>query len=93
MHNRSMNYLAHLHLGGGQPAQLLGSLYGDFVKGPLSGHWPADIEQAIQLHRQIDRSTDDHHITCQARSRFPAEKHRAAGIALGLFFDHYLARD
>ena len=32
-----MNYLAHLHLGGLQPAQLLGSLYGDFVKGRLAG--------------------------------------------------------
>src|SRR5690554_5050399 len=26
-----MNYLAHLHLGGPAPAQLLGSLYGDFL--------------------------------------------------------------
>ncbi|MFP3373284.1 ACP phosphodiesterase, partial [Pseudomonas sp. SIMBA_068] len=24
-----MNYLAHLHLGGQRPGQLLGSLYGD----------------------------------------------------------------
>lgn len=30
-----MNYLAHLHLGGQEPQQLLGSLYGDFVKGAL----------------------------------------------------------
>ena len=28
----AMNYLAHLHLGGREPQQLLGSLYGDFVK-------------------------------------------------------------
>ena len=26
-----MNYLAHLHLGGQEPQQLLGSLYGDFL--------------------------------------------------------------
>ena len=36
-----MNYLAHLHLGGPAPAQLLGSLYGDFVKGPLAGRFAA----------------------------------------------------
>ena len=66
-----MNYLAHLHLGGDAPAQLLGSLYGDFVKGPLAGQWPADIEAAIRLHRRIDVFTDNHPLQLQARARFP----------------------
>ena len=56
-----MNYLAHLHLGGDRPAQLLGSLYGDFVKGPLAGQWPAEIEAGIRLHRRIDAFTDPFH--------------------------------
>lgn len=87
-----MNYLAHLHLGGPQPADLLGSLYGDFVKGPLQGRWPADIEAAIRLHRRIDAFTDSHPIVCQARMRFPAARRRYAGILLDVFFDHCLAR-
>ncbi|MDM8347315.1 ACP phosphodiesterase [Pseudomonas sp. sp1636] len=86
-----MNYLAHLHLGGDAPAQLLGSLYGDFVKGRLGGQWPADIEAAIALHRRIDAFTDSHALLAQARSRFPAERRRCAGILLDLFFDHCLA--
>ena len=45
-----MNYLAHLHLGGDAPAELLGSLYGDFVKGPLAGQWPAAIEALSLIH-------------------------------------------
>ncbi|WP_342247128.1 acyl carrier protein phosphodiesterase [Pseudomonas sp. OTU5201] len=88
-----MNYLAHLHLGGSQPAQLLGSLYGDFVKGPLAGRWPADIEAAIRLHRRIDAFTDSHPLITQAKLRFPSERRRFAGILLDVFFDHCLARD
>ncbi|WP_137974391.1 ACP phosphodiesterase [Pseudomonas sp. F(2018)] len=88
-----MNYLAHLHLGGDAPQQLLGSLYGDFVKGPLAGRFPAEIEAAIQLHRRIDAFTDRHPLIEQARSRFPAERRRTSGILLDLFFDHCLARD
>ncbi|AYC34142.1 DUF479 domain-containing protein [Pseudomonas cavernae] len=87
-----MNYLAHLHLGGSQPAQLLGSLYGDFVKGSLAGHYPADIEAAIRLHRRIDAFTDQHPLVAQAKARFPAERRRVAGIVLDVFFDHCLAR-
>lgn len=87
-----MNYLAHLHLGGNQPAQLLGSLYGDFVKGWLSGQWPAEIEAAIRLHRRIDAFTDSHPLLDAARARFPRERRRYAGILLDLFFDHCLAR-
>ena len=86
-----MNYLAHLHLGGERPGQLLGSLYGDFVKGPLHNRWPADIEAGIRLHRQIDAFTDSHPIVLQAKQRFPQERRRYAGILVDLFFDHCLA--
>ena len=86
-----MNYLAHLHLGGSQPGALLGSLYGDFVKGPLQGHWPADVEAGIRLHRQIDVFTDSHPVVLQAKQRFPRERRRYAGILIDLFFDHCLA--
>lgn len=86
-----MNYLAHLHLGGAQPAELLGSLYGDFVKGPLQGRWPTQIEAGIRLHRQIDAFTDSHPLVLQAKGRFPSGRRRYAGILLDLFFDHCLA--
>lgn len=88
-----MNYLAHLHLGGDAPPQLLGSLYGDFVKGPLAGRWPTEIEAAIRLHRRIDAFTDSHPLQARARARFPAARRRTAGMLLDLFFDHCLARD
>lgn len=88
-----MNYLAHLHLGGDQPEQLLGSLFGDFVKGLLNGQWPAPVERSIQLHRRIDAFTDAHPVVAQARERFAASQRRYAGLVLDVFFDHCLARD
>ena len=88
-----MNYLAHLHLGGQRPGQLLGSLDGDFVKGRLQGQFPAEIEDAITLHRQIDVFTDRHGLVDIALSRFSLTRRRYAGIVLDVFFDHCLARD
>ncbi|MNF90197.1 Acyl carrier protein phosphodiesterase [compost metagenome] len=86
-----MNYLAHLYLGGQQPEQLLGSLYEDFVKGPLAGRYPLPLEAAIRLHRQIDVFTDNHPLVLQSLGRFPRERRRYAGIILDVFFDHCLA--
>ena len=88
-----MNSLAHLHLGGAGPSQLLGSLYGDFVKGRLDGRFGVEIETAIRLHRRIDAFTDRHPLVERARARFPVERRRTSGILLDLFFDHCLARD
>ncbi len=89
---RPMNYLAHLHLAGPHAEARLGGLYGDFVKGPLDGRWPAGIEAGIRLHRQIDAFTDSHPLVLQARARLPAPHRRTAGILVDLFFDHCLAR-
>lgn len=88
-----MNYLAHLHLGGPRPAQLLGSLYGDFVKGPLRGRFSAEIEAAIAVHRRIDAYTDSHPVVLAGKARFTPGRRRFAGILLDVFFDHCLARD
>ena len=88
-----MNYLAHLHLGGQRPDQLLGSLYGDFVKGRLQGQFAPEIEAGIQLHRRIDVFTDRHPLVDIALGRFSDTRRRYAGIVLDVFFDHCLARD
>ncbi|AZC23085.1 MULTISPECIES: ACP phosphodiesterase [Pseudomonas] len=88
-----MNYLAHLHLGGQRPGQLLGSLYGDFVKGRLQGEFTPEVEAAIQLHRRIDTYTDSHALVTAALGRFSLTRRRYAGIVIDVFFDHCLARD
>ena len=83
-----MNYLAHLHLGGQRPGQLLGSLYGDFVKGRLQGQFSPEVEAAIQLHRRIDTYTDSHPLVAAALSRFSLTRRRYAGIVIDLSLIH-----
>jgi acyl carrier protein phosphodiesterase len=70
----------------------VGSLMGDFVKGPLSGHHGTEITRALALHRRIDVYTDGHHVVRQSRHRVSAARRRFAGVLVDMFYDHFLAR-
>jgi len=87
-----MNYLAHLYLSEPTEEAWLGSLLGDFVKGPLDERYSADITRAIALHRKIDSFTDAHPLMLQSRSRVSAGRRRYAGIMMDMFYDHFLAK-
>lgn len=88
-----MNYLAHFHLAQSEPALIAGALLGDYVKGPLQGKLPKDVERGIALHRKIDAYTDDYALSRQLHRLFPSEYRRCSGIMLDLYFDHLLARN
>jgi len=88
-----MNFLAHLYLADPQPLGLLGSLMGDFVKGPLGGRYPEPITRGIMLHRRIDTFTDAHAVVRASRTRISPGRRRFAGIMIDVFYDHFLARD
>ena len=87
-----MNYLAHLYLSEPTEDAWLGSLLGDFVKGPLDGRYGDDITRAIALHRKIDSFTDAHAVVLQSKSRISAQRRRYAGIMIDMFYDHFLAK-
>lgn len=87
-----MNYLAHLCLAPPGDDALLGSLMGDFVKGPLPGSYPPGIAHAMVLHRRIDAFTDAHPRVRLSRERVSGPRRRFAGIMVDLFYDHFLAR-
>lgn len=86
-----MNFLAHAWLAGDSSADRLGGLMGDFVKGPLPAGLPPDIAEGVRLHRAIDSFADTHPVFRSACARVPAERRRAAGILVDMFFDHFLA--
>jgi acyl carrier protein phosphodiesterase len=88
-----VNFLAHLYLAGPEPQALLGSLMGDFVKGPLAGRYPEPLTRALVLHRRIDSYTDAHPVVLGSRARISAPRRRYAGILVDMFYDHFLARD
>jgi len=87
-----MNFLAHLYLSEPTDDAWLGSLLGDFVKGPLDGRYGEDITRAIVLHRSIDTFTDAHPVVVQSKSRISAPRRRYAGIMIDMFYDHFLAK-
>lgn len=85
-----MNFLAHLLLAGAEPANQIGGLMGDFVKGPLPGALPSDLARGVALHRQIDMQTDGHPLFRRSCARISPARRRVAGIMVDLFYDHFL---
>ena len=92
-----MNFLAHIYLSPPHEDAQLGSLLGDFVKGPLDGseissRYGQEVKQAIALHRKIDSYTDAHPVVKASRDRISANRRRFAGVMVDIFYDHFLAR-
>lgn len=88
-----MNYLAHAWLWPDDEQTLAGSLFGDFIHGPIAPDLPVKLAAAIALHRRIDRATDQHPQVIALREQMPPRFRRYAGIILDMAFDHVLARD
>jgi acyl carrier protein phosphodiesterase len=86
-----VNFLAHFHLAWPDEGLLAGGLEGDYIKGPLRGALPPDLERGIKLHRAIDAYTDGHPLIRQLRRELPESLRRYAGILIDLSFDHYLS--
>jgi acyl carrier protein phosphodiesterase len=88
-----VNYLAHLYLAEDTPESLLGNLMGDFVRGTDLHSYSHAVRGGIQLHRKIDVFTDAHPVVLQSKQRLSPGYRRYAGIAVDIFYDHFLARD
>ena len=86
-----MNYLAHVFLAGPEPADRLGGLMGDFIKGLLPGSLPPDLAAGVSLHRRLDSYADGHQAFRRSRERVSPLRRRYAGIMVDLFYDHFLA--
>lgn len=86
-----MNFLAHAYLAGASPADRLGGLMGDFVKGPLPAGLPPEIAAGVRLHRRIDMFADTHPAFRRSRSRVSIARRRVSGVIVDMFYDHFLA--
>ncbi len=86
-----MNYLAHILLSGDNLDIQVGGLLGDFVKGPLQGQYPENVEKGIALHRRLDVYTDTQPELQHLIRTFSPQWRRFAGIILDITFDHLLA--
>ena len=63
-----MNFLAHAFLARDDIDLMIGSLMGDFVKGPLDGQYAPSITRGLILHRRVDTYTDSHALVVRSRS-------------------------
>lgn len=86
-----MNFLAHTLLSGPRPAMQIGGFLGDFVKGPLRGDYPPEIEAGIQLHRNIDGFSDTLPALQELHTLLPSRWRRYNGILSDVLYDHLLA--
>lgn len=86
-----MNFLAHAWLAGDAPADRLGGLIGDFVKGTLPAGLPAELAEGVRLHRRLDSFADTHPAFLRSRERISPARRRVAGVMVDMFYDHFLA--
>lgn len=91
-----MNILAHAYLSDREEGLLIGNFIADFIKGnpaaPRHGLAPA-VVTGIRLHRAIDGFTDAHPAVAAVRLLLRPRCHKYAGVAVDVFFDHFLAVD
>lgn len=88
-----MNFLAHAYLAGPDPADRVGGLLGDFVKGLLPAGLPPELAAGVALHRAIDSFADRHPAFNASRARVGLKRRRFSGVLVDMFYDHLLARD
>lgn len=89
-----MNYLAHIALAGDSDASRIGNFLGDFAKGTrnsLLDQWPEELVDGLMMHRAIDAFTDSHSTFTRAKQFIAPERRRLAGIAIDIFYDHFLS--
>mgnify|MGYP000194350434 CR=1 FL=1 len=70
---------------------MVGNLLPDFTKQISVQEYSSDVLQGVELHRFIDRYTDNHPIFKQSRNRISTERRRFSPILIDIFYDHFLA--
>jgi acyl carrier protein phosphodiesterase len=88
----SVNYLAHLYLSGNDDGLVIGNYIGDEVKGTKWKDLDPYIARGVLMHRQIDFYTDSHEINHEVAKQIRPYFGKWAGVAIDLYWDHFLAR-
>lgn len=88
-----MNFLAHAYLSFGNSELLVGNMISDFVKGKSKYNYPVAIQRGIALHREIDRFTDTHPVTQQAKELYRPAYRLYASAFVDVTYDYFLAND
>lgn len=88
-----MNFLAHCYLSCSDEELLVGNFIADFLKGNDLAVYPQRIQEGVQLHRAIDRFTDDHALSVKLRELIRHSQGKYASVAVDLVWDYYLSQN
>lgn len=86
-----MNYLAHAYLSFGDPEVLTGNMISDYVKGKKKFEYDTRILAGINLHREIDKFTDDHPLSKTVANIFKPAYGLYSSAFVDVVYDHFLA--
>lgn len=86
-----MNFLAHLHLAGPDPAFQVANFLGDFGKGRIE-RFPEPLQAGMRYHRLVDHLVDRHPVLSRCQSLVHPSRARWAGVISDLIWDHFLAK-
>lgn len=87
-----MNFLLHCWFGREDEGLVAGGFLGDFVKGPIPDSCPDKLRVGIQLHRYIDRESNQLLEMRDTYFRFGKNLRRPASILLDIVADHIFAK-
>ncbi|MBI5917446.1 MAG: DUF479 domain-containing protein [Bacteroidetes bacterium] len=88
-----MNFLAHFYLSGDAEPLIVGNFLGDFLSNREVVALPADIQEGVRLHRQIDTFTDQHPMVHQSTARLREVHGKYAPVILDVLHDFVLANN
>ena len=86
-----MNFLAHFYLTRGLEEITAGNFIADFVRSSQQHLFSAEINKGIEIHRSIDRFTDEHAVVHQSKQRLREKYHKYATVIVDVYYDHFLA--
>ena len=87
-----MNFLGHLYFSNGDQELMHANLFGDFVKGGNLEKYAPIVQHGVRLHRAIDSFMDQHPAVKELAHVLSPDLPKVSGIALDLFFDHFLSK-
>ena len=88
---KKMNFLAHLYLSDDIEEIIVGNILADMLKGQNISKFNEKIVKGIELHRKIDKFTDQHHVVNKTKQRLrPLFKHYSP-VVVDVYYDHFLA--
>lgn len=85
-----MNWLAHSVFSPGIEPVRLGNAFGDLIRMEQAELLGVEYVQGVQLHRWIDKTTDNHPAFQEGKALLTGRMKRYAGAILDIFADHFL---